>query len=101
MGFQRRPAAAHLARENPVVHFARATEAVMASEAIQVVVRVRPPNNKEKSEGTLPIVTTSTERQEVCLIRGTGHRAQRNIFKFQNVFGSFSTQQVRAAHDRT
>ena len=62
--------------------------------AIQVVVRVRPPNSKEKSEGTLPIVTTSTERQEVCVIRGAGQKAARNSFKFDHVFGSFSTQQA-------
>eukprot|EP00966_Prymnesium_polylepis_P181567 4205514-Prymnesium_polylepis.1 len=60
---------------------------------IQVIVRVRPPNAKEKNEGTLPIVTTSTERKEVCVIRGAGQKAARNTFKFDQVFGSFSTQQ--------
>ena len=61
--------------------------------AIQVVVRVRPPNAKEEKDGTLPVVTTSTEKKEVSVIRGAGSRASRSSFKFDKVFGTFSTQE--------
>jgi hypothetical protein len=32
---------------------------------IQVVVRVRPMNDKEKADNTLPVVTASSEKNEV------------------------------------
>ena len=65
-----------------------------ANEAsVQVVVRLRPLNAREQKNNTSPIVTASTERSEVTVIKGTGKAQVRNTFKFANVFGSFTTQE--------
>ena len=65
-----------------------------ANEAsVQVVVRLRPLNAREQKNNTTPIVTASTERSEVTVIKGTGKAQVRNTFKFANVFGSFTTQE--------
>eukprot|EP01043_Picozoa_sp_COSAG02_P073795 COSAG02_NODE_14501_length_1265_cov_2.277015_1_plen_259_part_10 len=65
-----------------------------ASEAsVQVVVRLRPLNAREQKNNTTPIVTASTERSEVTVIKGSGKAQVRNTFKFANVFGSFTTQE--------
>ncbi len=65
-----------------------------ASEAsVQVVVRLRPLNAREQKSNTTPIVTASTERSEVTVIKGSGKAQVRNTFKFANVFGSFTTQE--------
>ena len=66
---------------------------VMASSeaSVQVVVRIRPLNAREQKSNTTPIVTTSTERSEVTVIKGSGKAQVRNTFKFANVFGSFTT----------
>ena len=63
------------------------------TNGVQVVVRVRPLNGKEKKEGTLPVVTCNGERREVGVIRGVGSRASRNTFAFDNVFSLFTTQE--------
>eukprot|EP00961_Rhodomonas_salina_P000450 6087-Rhodomonas_salina.1 len=60
---------------------------------VQVVVRVRPMNEKEQKGNTLPVVTASTEKKEVTVIRGSGQRQQRTTFNFDNVLTSFSTQE--------
>jgi kinesin family protein 11 len=60
---------------------------------IQVVVRLRPMSDRELKGNTLPVVTASTEKREVTVIKGTGARTLRNTFAFDNVFTSFSTQQ--------
>jgi hypothetical protein len=61
--------------------------------SVQVVVRLRPLNGREQKSNTTPIVTASTERSEVTVIKGTGKAQMRNTFKFANVFGSFTTQE--------
>mmetsp|Transcript_13269 Transcript_13269/g.49619 ORF Transcript_13269/g.49619 Transcript_13269/m.49619 type:complete len:247 (-) Transcript_13269:15-755(-) len=59
---------------------------------IQVVVRLRPMSEREQKGNTLPVVTASTEKKEVTVIKGAGTRTLRSTFKFDNVFTSFSTQ---------
>jgi kinesin family protein 11 len=44
----------------------------MASSSVQVVCRMRPLNGKETRDGTTPVVTASTERSEVTVIKGAG-----------------------------
>lgn len=61
--------------------------------SVQVVVRLRPMNHKEESEGTLPIITASTAKKSVTVIKGVGAKQARTSFSFDNVFTSFSTQQ--------
>ena len=63
-----------------------------ASSSVQVVVRLRPMNEKELKGNTLPVVTASTEQKQVTVIRGAGTRQQRNMYGVDNVFTSFSTQ---------
>jgi kinesin family protein 11 len=50
-------------------------------------------NDKEMKGNTLPVVTASTEKKEVTVIRGAGQRQQRTTYNFDNVLTSFSTQQ--------
>ena len=59
---------------------------------IQVVVRLRPMSEREQKGNALPVVTASTEKKEVTVIKGAGTRTLRSTFKFDNVFTSFSTQ---------
>ena len=59
---------------------------------IQVVVRLRPMSQRELKGNTLPVVTASTDKKEVTVIKGTGARTLRNTYAFDNVFTSFSTQ---------
>ena len=59
---------------------------------MRVVVRVRPMNEKELKNNTLPVVTGSTEKREVTLIRGVGQRQIRQTYAFDSVFTSFSAQ---------
>jgi len=63
------------------------------SSAIQVVVRLRPINEKEKRHGTVPVVTASTSDKTVTVIRGQGNRTVKSSYSFDNVFTSFSTQE--------
>jgi len=65
----------------------------MASSSVQVAVRLRPINDKEKKHGTLPVVTASTAEKTVTVIKGKGTRQVRSQFSFDNVFTSFSTQE--------
>ena len=71
-------------------------EDFMASDAaaasVRVAVRLRPMNENEKSRDTLPVVTASTEKAEVTLIRGNANRQQRQTYNFDEVHSSFSTQ---------
>ena len=66
---------------------------------MQVVVRVRPFSEREETAGTLPVVTASTEKREVTIVKGAGARQSRSTFVFDDVFTSFSTQQE--VFDRT
>ncbi len=63
------------------------------SSSIQVVVRLRPLNEKEKKFSTLPVIKASTANKTVTVIKGQGARQARNCFAFDNVFAAFSTQQ--------
>ena len=62
------------------------------SASVQVAVRLRPMNDKEKAKDTLPVVTANSARNEVTLIRGSAQRQQRQTYSFDAVFGSFSEQ---------
>lgn len=61
--------------------------------SVQVVVRLRPMNEKEKKHGTLPVVTASTQDKTVTVIKGHGSRQIRSCFSFDNVFTAFSSQE--------
>lgn len=65
----------------------------MASTGVQVVVRLRPLNEREKKHGTLPVISASTEQKVVTVIKGTGGRQARSQYAFDNVFTAFSTQE--------
>ena len=62
------------------------TMAEMEQSGIQVVVRLRPMSERELKGNTLPVVTASTEKREVTVIKGTGARTLRSTFAFDNVF---------------
>jgi len=65
----------------------------MSSNSVQVVVRLRPLNEREKKHGTLPVISASTNDKTVTVIKGTGSRQARSAFAFDNVFTAFSTQE--------
>ena len=65
----------------------------MESTSVQVVVRMRPLNDREKKGNTLPVVTASTEKKEVVVIKGAGNRQQRTTYNFDNVLGTLSSQE--------
>ena len=52
---------------------------------VQVVCRLRPLNRREQAVGTTPVVTASTERKEVTIVKGSGKAQVRNTFQFDNV----------------
>ena len=63
------------------------------SASVQVAVRVRPLNERELKHNTLPVVTASSEKKEVTLIRtGATNRQQRQTYSFDGVFSDYSTQ---------
>ena len=64
-----------------------------ATSSVQVVVRVRPLNDREKKHGTLPVISASTSDKTVTVIKGSGSRQIKSSYKFDNVFTSFSTQE--------
>lgn len=65
---------------------------------VRVVCRMRPLNEREKKDGTLPAAHASSEKKEVAVTRnvaggtGGGARQVKNAFQFDEVLGSFSTQ---------
>jgi kinesin family protein 11 len=61
--------------------------------SVQVVVRLRPLNDKEKKNSTLPVVSASTSDRTVTVLKGTGSRQVKTCYKFDNVFTAFSTQE--------
>ena len=61
--------------------------------AIQVVVRLRPMNDKEKAVGVLPVVTAKTQEKTVTVIKGKGRKQIKSSYSFDNVFTAFSTQE--------
>jgi len=60
--------------------------------SVQVVVRLRPMNENEKKEGTLPVIKAKTQEKSVTVIKGQGSRQARSTFSFDHVFTAFSTQ---------
>jgi hypothetical protein len=64
-----------------------------ALASVQVVVRLRPLNGKEKKHGTLPVVSASTADKQVTIIKGQGARQVKSSYKFDNVFTAFSSQE--------
>jgi Kinesin motor domain len=64
-----------------------------SSTSVQVVVRLRPLNEKELQHGTLPVVSANTAAKTVTVLNGTGSRQTKTSYKFDNVFTAFSTQQ--------
>lgn len=65
----------------------------MPEAGIQVVVRLRPMNERELQRNTLPVVSASTDNREVTVIRNNASQTLRNTFKYDNVFTAFSDQQ--------
>ena len=65
----------------------------MSSSSVQVVVRLRPMNEKEKKHGTLPVIKAQTQEKSVTVIKGQGPRQARSNYNFDNVFTAFSSQQ--------
>jgi hypothetical protein len=63
------------------------------TSSVQVVVRLRPLNEKEKKHGTLPVVSASTADKTVTLLKGSGSRQTKTSYKFDSVFTAFSTQE--------
>ena len=64
-----------------------------SSSSVQVIIRLRPLNEREKKYGTLPVVTASTLDKSVTAIKGKGKTKSKQTFQFDNVFTSFSTQE--------
>ena len=61
--------------------------------SVQVIVRLRPMNEKEEKLGTLPVVTASSETKTVTAVKGQGGRQARSSYAFDDVFTSFTTQE--------
>lgn len=61
--------------------------------AIQVVVRLRPMNDSERKDGTLPVVTAKTAERSVTVIKGRGRKQLKSSYAFDDVFTAFSTQE--------
>lgn len=64
-----------------------------STASVQVVVRLRPLNAREKKHGTLPVVSASTGDKSVTVIKGQGSRQVRSSYTFDNVFTAFSSQE--------
>ena len=59
---------------------------------MQVVVRVRPLNDREQKKDTTPVVTANTSTNAITVLKGTGKAQTRNTFTFGNVFNTYTTQ---------
>ncbi len=64
-----------------------------SSSSVQVVVRLRPMNEKEKKHGTLPVIKAKTQEKSVTVIKGQGSKKARSNYNFDNVFTAFSSQE--------
>jgi kinesin family protein 11 len=60
--------------------------------SVKVVVRLRPLNAKEKRGQTLPVVTASTQRNEVTVVKGISTKATRHSYHFDSVLTEFTSQ---------
>ena len=67
--------------------------AFTSHSGVQVVVRLRPLNEREQKKSTLPVIAASTNDKTVTVIKGSGRGANRSAFAFDNVFTAFSTQE--------
>ena len=57
----------------------------MDKSSVKVIVRLRPLNGKEKRSNALPVVTASSQRNEVTLIKGLSSKATKHCFNFTKV----------------
>lgn len=64
-----------------------------STASVQVVVRLRPLNGREKKFETLPVVSASTADRTVTVIKGKGAHQARSSYGFDNVFTAFSSQE--------
>ncbi|CAJ1934033.1 unnamed protein product [Cylindrotheca closterium] len=64
-----------------------------STASVQVVIRLRPLNDREKKHGTLPVVSASTADKSVTVIKGKGSHQARSSYGFDNVFTAFSSQE--------
>lgn len=64
-----------------------------SSSSVKVAVRLRPMNQKEENQGTLPVVKASSVDNTITAVKGTGRGQQRASFTFDNVFSSYTTQE--------
>jgi hypothetical protein len=64
-----------------------------SSSTVKVAVRLRPMNEKEQIQGTLPVVNASSVNNTITAVRGNGRKQQRSSFTFDNVFSSYTTQE--------
>lgn len=64
------------------------------STNVKVVCRLRPMNEKEKGTSMTPVVSASSDRKEICVVRKVSGNARqaRSTYNFDEVLGSFSTQ---------
>jgi len=60
---------------------------------VQVVVRLRPINEREKKHGAVPVVTASSVNKTVAVVKGTGNRQARSSYAFDNVFSAYTSQE--------
>mgnify|MGYP003887095805 FL=1 len=62
------------------------------SATVKVVVRVRPANAIEMKASSPPVVQVQSQDNSVTVVKGSGKTQQRNVFKFDHVFGTYATQ---------
>ena len=65
----------------------------MTGSSVKVVVRLRPLNAKEEQHGTLPVLSASTEHRSITAIKTSNNKKSKTSYTFDQVFGSFSSQQ--------
>ena len=61
--------------------------------AVQVVVRLRPMNEREQKHGTIPVISAKTNEKVVTVVKGKGRKQVKNSYSFDNVFTAFSSQE--------
>lgn len=61
--------------------------------AIQVVVRLRPMNDREYKYGTVPVISAKTNEKLITVVKGMGRKQVKSSYSFDNVFSAFSTQE--------
>ena len=61
-----------------------------SKSAVQVVVRLRPMNDKEKKIGVTAVISASEEHNTISVMKGED--MTRTIYSYNNVFTEFATQ---------